>query len=256
MLLSVALVLAACGAGAHRSPADTGGTTEETRTATKKAPKAWIAVSDDPELGDDENPYADLEAMGGAIAEARAKAHRPGDFHVFRYGGTFTKRPVTLTEQIVSVGKDGATVTDFVMQDGDKITALRVEKKDGDVVGVTRRSKDREEPATVDDFNRMMKRVQFVPDSNDEVVGTESTTCMVGGDSIPCEITKYTVTVGKKHAILSVARSKEAHARDLGGEIVTTSGKVLYTASMIERGNDTPGEKSVALLAHRISPSR
>jgi hypothetical protein len=254
-MLSVALVLAACGTGAHRSPADTGGTTDETRAA-KKAPKAWIAVSDDPEIGDDENPYADIETTGGAVAEARRNAKKAGDFHVFRYSGSFSKRPVTLTEQVITVSDDGTSVTDFVMEDGDKVTALRVEKKkDGEVACVTRRSKDGEEPATIPDFDRMMKRVQFVPDSNDEVVGTEDTTCMVGGDSTPCEVTRYKVTVGKKQAILSVSRSKE-HGRDLGGEIVTTSGKVLYTASMIERGNDTPGDKSVALLEHRISPAR
>ena len=254
-LLSVALVLAACGTGAHQSPADTGGTTE-TRAA-KKAPKAWIAVSDDPELGDDENPYADIEATGGAIAEARRNAKKAGDFQVFRYSGSFSKRPVTLTEQVITVAEDGATVTDFVMEDGVRVTALRVEKKkNGDIVAVTRRSKDGEAPATIADFDRMMKRVLFVPDSNDELVGTESTTCMAGGDSVECEVTKYKVTVGKKQAVLSVSRSKDAHAKDLGGEIVTEGGKVLYTASMVEHGNDAPGEKSVALLEHRLSPSR
>lgn len=254
-MLSVALVIAACGTGAHRSPADTGGTTDETRTA-KKAPKAWIAVNDD-EIGDDENPYADLEAMGGAVAEARRNAKKAGDFLVFRYSGSFSKRPVTLTEQVVEVDRDGATVTDFVMEDGDRMTALRVQKsKSGDVTGVTRRSKDGEEPATVADFQRMMKRIQFVPDSNDEVVSSQNTSCMLGTEQVDCEVTKYKVTVGKKTAILSVSRSKDVKGHDLGGEIVTASGKVLYSASIVERGNDRPGEKSVALLEHRISPAR
>jgi hypothetical protein len=249
-LVSIALLTAACGAGANRSPADTSGIGDHDKLSAKKAHhlakkgddgKLWIASSD---------PYA---------SESTASVERPrpklGDFHVFRYGGSFSKRPVTLTEQVTLVEDDGAFTKDFVMEDGAKTTALRVSMRpDGEVTNVVRRAPEGEVAATAADFERMMRRIQFVPDTNDEVLSSDDTTCMVGTEEVSCQVTKYRVTVGKKQATLSITRSDKLPGGDLGGEIVTSSGKVLYSAHLVEQGNDAPGKKGLASLDHRLSP--
>jgi hypothetical protein len=253
-IVSVALATAACGVGAHTSPADTGGIGEEDARAAKKTGHSAVASSDSSGLTDDENPYAGEKDIA---AHELAKAARPkaGDFHVYRYSGTFTKRPVTLTEQVLSVDGEGVAVTDFVMEDGSRTSALRVTRKpSGEIVDIVRRTGEGEAQATTADFERMMKRIQFVPDSNDDVVSSEATTCLVGADEVGCEVTKYRVTVGSKQATLSISRSEKLPGRDLGGEIVSDSGKIIYSAQLVESGNDASGQKGVALLEHRLSP--
>ena len=53
------------------------------------------------------------------------------------------------------------------------------------------------------DYDALMKRTQFVPDSNDEALGTEHTSCLVGEEQVDCDVTTYKVTYGRKHAKLT-----------------------------------------------------
>lgn len=190
--------------------------------AKKTAKKAPVKVDEE------------LASLDEAMAETGPRPRMLGDFHVYEYSGAFTKKPVTLTEQVVAREGDNLVV-DFVLQEGEQMTALRARMTDeGQVVAVSRIKDDGEVPATMADYEAMVKRTQVVPESNDSVVGTEHTSCMVGDEQVECDVTTYKVSMDGKEAKLTVSKSE---GRDVGGTIVAADGTVLYSARLVERGN-------------------
>ncbi|MBM4363779.1 MAG: hypothetical protein FJ104_13950, partial [Deltaproteobacteria bacterium] len=176
-----------------------------------------------------------------------------GDFHVYQYAGTFSKEPVTLTEQVV--GREGELlVVDFVLQEGNAMSALRVRMKpSGEVASVFRILDDGEVAATVAEYEAIIQRTALVPDSNDRVLSSEKTSCLVGDEAVDCEVTTYQVTVGDRSAKLTITRSAKLPGRDLGGDVVTDDGTVLYSARLIERGNEPPVVEALARM-DRFTP--
>lgn len=236
-LASVTLLASACGLGttqAVRSPA---------QAAAKPAPSARKAAAKPlpaPEKAEVERAEEKPEAP--------ALARKLGDFHVYQYGGSFSKHPVTLTEQVVAQEGD-LLVVDFVLQEGDAMSALRVRMgSDNDVVRVSRITADGEVAATVAEYEALMQKTQFVPDSNDQLIGTDHTACLIGEEQVECDITTYQVTYGDKQAKLTITRSARVPGRDIGGDVVASDGKVLYSAKLLERGNEPPVVESLAKL--------
>jgi len=179
----------------------------------------------------------ELAALDEAMAETGPRPRMLGDFHVYEYSGAFTKKPVTLTEQVVAREGDNLVV-DFVLEEGEQMTALRARMTDeGRVVAVSRIKDSGEEPATIADYEAMVKRTQIVPESNDSIVGTEHTACMVGDEQVDCDVTTYTVSMDGKEAMLTVSRSEKVPGRDVGGTIIAADGTVIYSARLVERGN-------------------
>jgi hypothetical protein len=178
-----------------------------------------------------------------------------GDFHVYQYGGSFSKEPVTLTEQVVAREESDVLVVDFVLEEGSRMSALRVRMRpDEEILRVSRITVDGESDATVADYDALMKKTAFVPDSNDEVLGTEHTSCLVGTEQVDCDVTTYGVTVGRKQAKLSITRSAKIPGRDIGGDVVSSDGKVLYSARLVERGNEPPVAEALAKMDTRFVP--
>jgi hypothetical protein len=178
-----------------------------------------------------------------------------GDYHVYQYSGSFAKQPLTLTEQVV--GEDGdALLVDFVLEEGEKMSALRVRMHaDGEVLAVRRITDDGDVPATLGDYDAMMRKTELLPDSNDEMVGTDHTSCLIGDEQVDCDMTTYVVTVGSKQAKLTITRSARVPGRDIGGDVVADDGKVLYSARLIERGNEPPVAETMARLDRIDTPS-
>ncbi len=241
--LSLAAVsLLACACGAHgvqaaRSPAV---------VAAKPAPSKKTAAK--PEPKPEAAEVAQEEPSKEADAAAPTLMRKLGDFHVYQYGGAFSKHPITLTEQVVAKEGD-LLVVDFVLEEGDVMSALRVRMRGGsEVVSVARITADGEVPATTADYDALMQKTQFVPDSNDQVVGTDHTACLIGEEQVDCDVTTYLVTYGKKQAKLTITRSPRVPGRDLGGDVVAEDGKVLFSARLLERGNEPPVVDSLAKL--------
>ena len=196
----------------------------------------------------------DMASLEEAMAETGARPRMLGDFHVYEYAGSFTKSPVTLTEQVIAREGDNLVV-DFVLEEGQHMTALRARMTDeGRVVAVSRIKDDGEEPATIADYEAMVARTQIVPESNDSVVGTEHTSCMVGDEQVDCDVTTYTVSMGGKEAKLTVSRSDKVPGRDVGGSITAEDGTVLYSARLVERGNEPPVVEALARM-DRFTPT-
>lgn len=211
--------------------------TRATAPAPEPATPATITALEK-ELGPDlKVAFEDDQADQGKKGVTGRKV---GDFHVYQYSGSALKQPATLTEQVVGM-KGQALVVDFVLEQGGDMSGLRVLMDSEDrILSVARITADGEAPATLADYDAMMARTQLVPDSNDRTLTSDHTSCMVGDESVDCDVTVYRVTLGGKNAKLSVTTSDKLPGRDVGGDIVSEDGKVLYSARLVERGNQPP----------------
>jgi len=185
-------------------------------------------------------------------ATKKVAVRKLGDFHVYQYGGAFSKAPVTLTEQVIA--KEGETlVVDFVLEEGSAMTALRVRMTpEGQALAVARIGADGETPTTLDEYDALVKKTELVPDTNDEVLASEKTACLVGEEQVECEVTTYRVSLGKNQAKLTITRSDALPGRDIGGDVVGDDGKVLYSARLVERGNEPPVVEALARQARFV----
>ena len=199
-------------------------------------------------------PATSPEVVAKADDEpSKVPTRKLGDFHVYQYSGAFSKQPVTLTEQVVAEEAD-VLVVDFVLEEGEAMSALRVRMRpDNEIVAVSRITGDGEVAATVADYDALMKKTEFVPDSNDAVLGTDHTSCLIGEEQVDCDVTTYKVTFGRKQAKLTITKSAKIPGRDIGGDVVADDGKVLYTARLVERGNQPPVVEALAKL-DRFTP--
>ena len=249
LLLAASITILAPGCASHARSAASPKTAHVARATPKRAVASKKTVPTAP---------ADVAASAAEEAEAalpperedtpRPMARKLGDFHVYQYAGSFTKQPLTLTEQVVA--REGDTlVVDFVLEEGSTMSALRVRMKpSGEAVSAARIGADGEVSAPLAEYDALVRKTQLVPDSNDEVVGSEHTACLVGEEQVDCDVTTYKVSFGGKHAKLTITRSSGVPGRDIGGDIVSDEGKVLYSARLVERGNEPPVVEAFAKL--------
>jgi hypothetical protein len=82
-----------------------------------------------------------------------------------------------------------------------------------------------------------MAQTTLAADDNQGAIGSENVTVSVGGRDFPCTQTRYHVTVGKRAATMRTLSSGSFPWGDVGGEIVSDDGKVLYRAEVVEAGS-------------------
>jgi hypothetical protein len=139
---------------------------------------------------------------------APREAWHAGDSFVHRFGGSFRQHPLTLTEKVVEVDGDYATME----------LTLRDEKTE----------------------QRLRIKTSFAADANEGQLEEQTETCLLGGKEISCHVTKYRVAINGKPAILTISKSDQVPGRDLGGSIVDEAGKVVYRAELVEMNRGTP----------------
>ncbi len=141
---------------------------------------------------------------------------------------------------------------DFTTNDGDDRQELRVRIDEAsathnEVLSVARLAHGVEKPAGVEAYEAMMARTALAADSNDALLGAEEVTVEVGGAALAAKKTTYRVRVGKREATLSTIESPAFAWGDVGGEIVTAKGKVLYRAEVVEAGHDDGAARAAAM---------
>ena len=189
-------------------------------------------------------PDKAIEASGDEAIPPLARRD-VGDFFVHRFTGTYTKIPVVLSEE-VTAKRGSLIVIEYTLEEGKRKTRLSVthDMDTARILGVRKVIGDKTEPATVAEFESMMKKTVFVPDSNDKRLASQDTTCLVAGEEVDCIETTYQVSVGEETAQLTVTTSDQFSGRDLAGEIATKDGKIIYRAELIDSGKG--GGDSVA----------
>jgi hypothetical protein len=164
-----------------------------------------------------------------------------GDFTVQRYSGSFRKNPVTVTEEVIAREGD-LMIVDHTVEDGRETRRFRtrVDLKSKRVVAASKLENGSEVEMTLLAYEALAAGMVFAADTNEERLGAENTTCLVGGKQLDCEVTSYRVTVGGKPAKLSISTSKAISDRDVAGEIQSEDGNVIYRAEIVEMGKRAP----------------
>jgi hypothetical protein len=234
-LFCLSLSAAACGNAGIPNP-----TMADDAPLPSASPKtAHVAKSD-------AKPSEDLsfldEEPAQEVAEAPAKpavAPRVGDTTVHRFSGSFTKAPITLTEEVVAMA-GSLMVVDYTFDQGKQHEKLRVTHEVGTdrVLRVRELHGKKELPSSSQAFEAMLAKTSFAPDSNDAEIGSESTTCLIGTQAVDCHKKSYRVKIGDETATLSLSQTNDG--KDLGGEISGDNGKVFYRAELIETRTGAP----------------
>lgn len=182
-----------------------------------------------------------------AAPSVEAPARKVGDFWVHRISGSFSAKPMLLVERVVAIDETGTTV-EYTLEDPEGQSKLLVtrEASTDAVISVMRVVDGKPEPASVADLEELIAKTTFAPDSNEGYVDRTLGTCLVGPSELDCETKSYRVTVGSREASLDITRSDKYPGRDIGGEITSADGEVIYRAELLEAGNDAAGEPSVA----------
>ncbi len=191
------------------------------------------------------NSLPELEGESG-VRTQRAVPRRVGDIFVHRFSGSYRGSALTLREEVI--GESAETlIVDYLLNDEGSLSHLRVEITKGSerIVRVARVVGEEELPATLKEYDAMMAKTTFVPDSNLGQVAKKDQTCLVGQDEFACAISEFSVQVGDQSATLAVAHSQSIN-RDISGEITAVDGTVIYRASLIEMHQGQEKKESAA----------
>jgi hypothetical protein len=237
-LISLSLTAAACGNAGIPNPTVADDTFQSTETA--KAKPAKTAKSD--AKGEDDLSFLyeqpEEESADEPTSTSPLAQRQVGDFTVHRFSGSFTKTPMTLTEEVVARA-GGLIVVDYTLDQGKSHEKLRVthDVQNDRVLRVREIHGQKELASSTDAYDAMIAKTMFVPDSNEAAIGDEPGTCLVAGKELQCEKKSYRVKIGDQTATLSLSLSD---GQDIGGEISAPDGKIFYRAELVQTRSGTP----------------
>lgn len=232
-LAAISLSVFGCAAnvGSHKSTletaslADTHATTEATEGAAKT----------------DDAPRADGSVDGRKV----------GDYVVFSFEGSFYKTPLTLTERVVERDAASITIELSLAEKGKKPEVLRVKTgataaNHGEVLSVAKAAEGGAFTAMkTSDYDTFIAKTVASADENEAILDSSEEVVTVHDSKIPVTKTRYRVKIGKQAATMSTLASDRFSWGDLGGEIKTDAGALVYRASLVDMGE---GAGSVAAL--------
>ncbi len=167
-----------------------------------------------------------------------------GDFVVFAFDGSYRNAPLTLTERVVARTHDTITVDNAFAEKGKPTETLRVTTSlarghAGDVVHVEQKN---EKGAFVEAkaamFDTLMGMTVAAVDTNDEQVSRVPGKTTVGGTALDVEKTTYRVRIGQTKATMETFSNDQFVWGDVGGEIRSDAGAVVYSAKLIDMGSN------------------
>lgn len=263
--LSIASILATgCG---HAAMATRAAETAAAKPAPEATKASAEASAKDDSAPADENaktalvngkPVEDAKDAAPAAAPAATalSARKPGDFVVYKFSGSFRKEPLTISQRVIE--REGSILTvDVTAESAGEKRELRVKFNDAadaknEVVSVARLEGGLEKPASPDAYDKLMAEATLSADQNEAFLGAEDVVIDVNGTPTPCHKSTYRVRVGKKTATLQTLSSDGFAWGDIGGDI-TSKGKVLFRAEVVESGHVEPG-KGHAVAKSDVTP--
>jgi hypothetical protein len=189
---------------------------------------------------------APAEPLAIAPAEAPssvalAAGQTTGDFVVYRFSGSFHRYPITLTQRVISVDGPTMVIQSTIADGGPKRTVRATfDKTPGrasELVSAARVDDEGESRISISAYEAFMSETMLSADDNQGETKSENVKVAVGGKEIDAVKTSYRVLVGSKHATMSSTTSSGFAWGDIGGEIRSDDGKILYRVEVIESGN-------------------
>jgi hypothetical protein len=187
-------------------------------------------------------PAAGQVVHEGAPIAASEEAQRTGDFVVHRFSGSFKKNPLTLTQKVIESSAT-AIVLEMTLEDGKTKRTLRArfERSRGarpDPSRVWLIDPKGERAGSLADYEALMSETMLAADDNEGVIEAAEVSAKVGTKTMQCKRTTYRVIVNKKRATMSTLSSDAFPWGDVGGEIKTDDGKLLYRVEVIGAGHE------------------
>ena len=178
------------------------------------------------------------------FSESAAFTQKPGDYVVYKFSGAFHKVPIVLTQRVVEAS-DVLLVVDLTFEEGKQVNNVRAYYTHApgaanELLKASRLDAGAEKPMPVAELDALMTRTTLAADDNHGAIGSEQVTVSVGGHDMACTQTRYRVTIGKHTATMRTLSSESFPWGDVGGDIVSDKGKVLYRAEVIEAGSASP----------------
>lgn len=178
----------------------------------------------------EENPY---------VAKGSTDSRKVGDYVTTEFARG-SKAPVTTQQRVLA--RDGSTsVVEVAIKDGARTQTFRLRTAAGvageQVLDVTRLEKGVEHASTLAAYEAAMQKTVPNVERNDGVLDTEPVTIDVGGRKVDAMRTTYKVSYDGKAATMSVLHADGFAWGDLGGDIVASDGKVLYSTRIVDTGN-------------------
>ncbi len=176
-------------------------------------------------------------------AVALASTRAAGDYLVREI--TTANKTLVMTERVLS--KDGAVaVLEISFKDGNKADTYRVRVEETaageQATDVTKVLGGVEHAFGVQAYEALLQKTVPAVQSNDGMIDAEPIVVEVGGKQVAATRTEYKVMIGGKPATMSVIENKAFG--DMGGEIATADGKILYRARITEIGTAPVGTAS------------
>jgi hypothetical protein len=181
------------------------------------------------------------EPEAAAVDEPRVPSHAVGDYIVRRF--SMRSHPATtLTERVVAV-KDASIVVDVTREAGAKTRTVRVELSDlpgnrGEVLGASILRAGVEIPMGKAVYGALMKDTVFAADENEGQIESASTTHDVHGRSLDCTETSFRVKVQGRSATMRTLELVNSPWGEVGAEVTSAEGTVLYRAEVVDVGHD------------------
>jgi hypothetical protein len=149
---------------------------------------------------------------------------------------------VTVRQRLLS--RDGAmSVTEVAVVDHGRTQTFRLRSQTTasgeDILGVTKIVAGVEHATTMAAYDAALRKTVPDVERNDGTVDAEPVTVDVGGRKIDAVRTTYKVIVNGKPATMSVVHSDAFAWGDLGGDVITDSGKTLYSTHVVDMGGQT-----------------
>ena len=140
----------------------------------------------------------------------------PGDYVVFRFSGKLEKRPITLTERLVSQ-QDDVTVIDYTVEDGISKKTMRARMvgagTEQKVASAALMDGEIEGPVPASAVDAFLAKTFVATDANGGALKTEVTALRIGDRVIDCTRTTYKVRVGKRDATMAILASDGLRGR-------------------------------------------
>jgi hypothetical protein len=170
---------------------------------------------------------------------ALTRARQIGDYVVYRFTGSYREAPVEVTHTVVD-RDDEILVVDVNIEDRGAQERLRMRiAEDGDIISVARWEGNVLRPFGIHAFENLMSQLTLAADENLGLIAEGKDRLDVAGEPVDATISRYRVRVGAHDAVLVTASAPGYRWGDVGGEIRTDAGKVLYKAEIVEAGRVT-----------------
>jgi hypothetical protein len=163
---------------------------------------------------------------------------------VYRFSGRYRTAPLLLTERVVEASST-AFVVDLTLEDGAYKRTARA--RYGGATGAHRElvsaflvDADRQRQLTPGAFDAWMSNTELSADNQSGAIASSGTTVAIGGRKMDCTQTTYHVSVDGREATLKTLTSATFPWGDVGREITTKDGKVLYRAEVVDAGSAKP----------------